>query len=323
MLTAMKAVDLGAEMDWTQENPIEQLGWLFGKGTPWRAEPKIDGVRCSLEINREGGMLLTSRNGLDRSRNFPHLIDGDLLPELSVTILDCELTARWHDGRPMLPSTTALVVSDPANSAVLQEMQGLAVLNVFDVLAVTGEPAVSLEYAVRRELLASLRPMLEATGYMRVVPSWVATRQRCERIMAQGYEGIVFKRASSPYLLTRNRNWLKFKRRAMLDGIVTGYTPGKGQHEGKVGSLEISVYDDRSGTLVKVGSVGNLTDLQRSRASTPAGRLRQSMRGRVVTVIAQGVGNHGHLRSPQLVEFRADKPASECTLDQLDAFPRV
>lgn len=322
MATAMKAVDLGAEMDWTKE-PFSQVGWLFGRDTPWRVEPKVDGVRCSLELDKAGGTLLTSRNGHDRTKNFPHLVDGGLLPELSGTILDCELTARWHDGKPMLPATTAMVVANPQHAAALQELQGRAVLNVFDVLAVGGDAAVTLPYVTRRELLAELKPLLEGTGFMRIVPSWVATRRRCDAIMGQGYEGVIFKRDSSTYRPTRTRDWLKLKRRAMLDAVVTGYTPGKGQHAGKVGSLEISVYCNRTGTLVKVGSVGNLNDLLRQRASTPTGKLARGMYNRVVTVIAQGVGNGGHLRSPQLVCMRQDKPPLECTADQLDAFPRV
>jgi ATP-dependent DNA ligase len=320
----MKAVDLGPKIDWTKPDMFSQVGWLMGRASAYRLEPKVDGVRVTLETGPGGGMLLTSRNGHDRTRNFPHLTQAGLLPpSLGDVILDCELTARWHDGKPMLPATTGLVVAGPEHAAAIQELEGPAVLNVFDVLALSGQSTVSLPYHLRRDLLKELRSLLTATGYMRVVPSVMPAVSTCRKMLADGYEGVVFKRTDSTYRPTRSQDWLKLKRRAMCDAVITGYTPGKGQHEGKVGSLEVSLFCEQTEMWRKIGSVGNLSDLLRQRASTPSGRLAKGMYNRVVTVIAQGVGNNGHLRSPQLVELRADKPALECTADQLDAFPRV
>lgn len=325
MQSVMKASDLGTQIDWTRPDTMfDQIGWALGRNSPYKLEPKIDGVRCTLETGPSGGMLITSRNGHNRSRNFPHLTAEHLLPaSLGDVILDCELTARFHDGGVMLPQTTALVVGNPEHAMAIQKIEGPAVLNVFDILAMSGQPTVGLPYYLRRELLKEMEPLLKATGYMRVVPSLNPTRAACRKIMRQGYEGIVLKLADSTYQLTRSQAWLKLKRRAMLDAVITGYTPGKGQHEGKVGSLEVSVFDEAVQMWRKVGSVGNLTDVLRQRCSTPGGRLSRSMYGKVCTVIAAGVGNHGSLRSPQLVGLRPDKPALECTADQLDAFPRV
>jgi bifunctional non-homologous end joining protein LigD len=69
----------------------------------------------------------------------------------------------------------------------------------------------------------------------------------------RGYEGVVAKDASAPYVEARSGNWLKFKVHQEDEFIVVGYTAHAGSRQ-YFGALLLGAYDQ--GTIHYVGKVG-------------------------------------------------------------------
>lgn len=69
----------------------------------------------------------------------------------------------------------------------------------------------------------------------------------------RGFEGVVAKDLSSPYVQGRTRYWLKFKVHLEDEFVIAGYTAPGGARE-RFGALLLSAYDD--GKLRYAGKVG-------------------------------------------------------------------
>src|SRR5262249_21380111 len=74
------------------------------------------------------------------------------------------------------------------------------------------------------------------------------------QVVARGLEGVVAKKANSPYRSTRSRDWLKLKKDPEADFAVCGYTPPKGSRAG-IGALHLCVWTDER--WVWAGKVGS------------------------------------------------------------------
>jgi DNA ligase D-like protein (predicted ligase) len=198
-------------------------------------------------------------------------------------------------------------------------------LYVFDLLWLDGHDVRSLPLRARKRLL---RSALQFHGPVR----WTQYRNRDgEELFAQacrkGWEGVIAKRADSPYVSTRSRDWLKFKCEQGQELVIGGYTAPKGSRV-EFGALLLGYYDD--GRFEYAGKVGTgfdeqtlhalgarLRDLQREEAPFADPR---SIRERGVTwvrpeLVAQ-VGftewtSYGRLRHPRFLGLRDDKAASE------------
>jgi bifunctional non-homologous end joining protein LigD len=155
---------------------------------------------------------------------------------------------------------------------------------------------------------------------------------------AQGLEGIMAKRLSSPYLpATRSRDWLKVKLKFDADVVIVGWTEGEGQRLGTIGSLMMAVYDGDE--LRYAGNVGTGVDrdtlqdlLERLQALDETKppfppevfRSRPELRrahwvtpSLVAKVEHRQVTSAGRLRSPSFLGLREDKEPKECTYGQL------
>ena len=124
---------------------------------------------------------------------------------------------------------------------------------------------------------------------------------------ARSIEGWVLK-TSSHY-----GKWYKVKAERTVDCIVTDTKEGKGKYEGMIGALLVSVYDGKQ--LVEIARCSGMTDEQR----VCMGDLdnKGKLQGRVCEVEYQQVEARGRLRHPRFVCWREDKPAKECTIDQI------
>lgn len=101
-----------------------------------------------------------------------------------------------------------------------------------------------------------------------------------------------------------------------IDCVVIGYKLGTkgGQHEGKVGSLNIAVYKD--GVLFSVGSCSGMK--QEERDMWTERMLNKDNTQYVVQVKASEVTTAGKLRFASYVRERTDKKPEECLYEQLD-----
>jgi DNA ligase-1 len=67
-----------------------------------------------------------------------------------------------------------------------------------------------------------------------------------EDIEAGGGEGIILIRKGSKYINGRTVDVLKVKSFKDSEGVVVGYVPGKGRNRGRLGSLILELFSDRS-----------------------------------------------------------------------------
>src|SRR5690606_21777390 len=148
-----------------------------------------------------------------------------------------------------------------------------------------------------------------------------------------GLEGIMAKRAASPYRLgRRSRDWLKFKHTLTQEVVVAGWRPGKGAREDTVGSLLLGVPE--GGRLRYVGRVGtgfsdrDLVDLRArldrlARATNPLIGVPPPDARDAHWVTPKLVGEvsfaehttDGRLRAPTWRGWRLDKTPDDVTME--------
>src|SRR5207302_11236628 len=80
-------------------------------------------------------------------------------------------------------------------------------------------------------------------------------REACSK----GWEGVIAKRANSPYVHRRSPDWQKFKCENQQEFVIVGYSEPEGQRIG-IGALLVGVY--KKGKLLYVGKVGTGFDTQ-------------------------------------------------------------
>lgn len=208
--------------------PFDRPGWDY--------EEKYDGDR--ILAYKEGERIrLLSRNDKDRTARFPHVVAAIAGLPPATLLLDGEM-----------------VVFDKKNVSrfqLLQESKGAPVYAVFDCLYRDGHDLrrkpLSERRAQLKEVVGSskallLSHLLSANGLM-------AFRDAQRR----GYEGVVAKDLSSPYVEARTKSWLKVKVHQEDEFVVVGFTRPSGSRR-YIGALLLGAYED--GKLRYVGKVG-------------------------------------------------------------------
>jgi bifunctional non-homologous end joining protein LigD len=155
----------------------------------------------------------------------------------------------------------------------------------------------------------------------------VTDAQPWKRACAEGWEGVIAKRRSSPYEHKRSKHWLKMKCEASQEFVVGGYTDPQGKRVG-FGALLVGYYDKKE--FVFAGKVGTGFDTKllvelRERfdalelPSSPFTRATGLPRVRTHWVRPEVVVQvsfiewtvHGKLRHSRLLGVRVDKAPHE------------
>lgn len=208
--------------------PFDRSGWAY--------EEKYDGDRI-LAYKEGDRVRLLSRNGKDRTERFPEIaaairaLSGDtLLLDGEVVIFDKKGVSRFQ---------------------LLQKGQGKPVFAVFDCLFHEGED-------LRHEPLSARRAvMVKSIGSSKtLIPSHTLAANGLEAFRIarrRGYEGLVAKDLSSPYVEARTTRWLKVKVHQEDEFLICGYTKPAGSRK-HFGALLLGAYEN--GRLHYVGKVG-------------------------------------------------------------------
>jgi bifunctional non-homologous end joining protein LigD len=174
---------------------------LAGPGLPtgdlngWAVEPKLDGWRCIVGLNR-GEVVVRTRSGRRLDRTGLEQLDE---LDLSV-VLDAELIAGEGRCEDFYKLSNRMFTRRPG---------GLTVM-AFDLLWQDGQDLTTLPYDARRDRLEAL----DLAGAACVVPrypgaDWEALLGACED---NGMEGVVLKRRRSIYRPgRRTQHWRKVK----------------------------------------------------------------------------------------------------------------
>jgi bifunctional non-homologous end joining protein LigD len=303
------------------DEPFSRAGWVF--------EIKLDGYRL-LAARATGEPLLLSRNGNDLTATFPEIARAVQGLPYEGLILDGEVVV--HDGRG-LPSFQELQKRGRLtrwNDVQRAAVERPATYYAFDLLACERLDARDLPLLDRK---AVLREILPRAGPIRF-SDHVEERGEAvyEQVTALDLEGIVGKKASSPYRSgQRSKDWVKVRAMRSDDFVVVGWSEPSGSRSG-FGSLHLAQYD-AGGALVYAGAVGTgftearLSELARAlaaqevdapafRAPLPAGRGHHWTRPElVVEVRYKEVTQDGLLRQPAFLRVRDDKPPAECVVE--------
>lgn len=288
-------------------------------GDGWVHEVKWDGMRVLVDVS-EGRLRLFSRTERDVTVAFPEL--EPLGQEYADMLLDGEIVVM-RDG---VPSFSALAerfhVTDPRRASALA-VQSPATLIAFDLLRLYGVDLTGRSWTDRRATLERL----ELTGpRWQTPPVFPDGRALYEATLAQGLEGIVSKRTSSPYLPgQRSVHWLKSPHRGTVSVVIGGWRPETtGTVRNRLGAVLVGV--PGPGGLRFVGRVGSglagkagaalmrdLTPLEASECPFATELPKEDSAGAtwvhpvlVADVQSLGLSSTGRLRQPAYKGLRTD-----------------
>lgn len=213
------------------------------KSADWIHELKLDGYRMQARV--EGGKVqLLTRSGLDWTHRMRPLADALQGLPAKAALLDGEVIVLDERG---ISSFAALQAAfQEGNTDTLHYY-------LFDLLHLDGHSVRQLPLLDRKELLKQLVDLLDddAIRISEHVRDEKATIY--DEACRHGAEGIVSKRADSPYISGRSPSWLKAKCGLRQEFVIGGFTlPSKGGNG--LGALLLGYYQD--GKLIYAGRAG-------------------------------------------------------------------
>jgi bifunctional non-homologous end joining protein LigD len=289
--------------------PFHRPGWVY--------EEKYDGYR--IVAYKEGDRVtLLSRNAKDRTATFPVVAEAVASLAARTLALDGEV-----------------VLFDRHNVSRFQLLQNLGSppkYAVFDCLYRDGRDLRDEPLSVRRaelERVVGKAAGKNATIFLsaRLAENGLKAYEVAKR---KGFEGVLAKDESAPYIHRRSGKWLKFKVHQEDEFVIIGYTAPAGSRR-HFGALLRGAYDD-GGKLRYVGKVGTgfsqdvLANLIRkfqahvrakpAMINPPREKNVTYLAPRLVAQISYGEWtNDQKLRQPVFLGLRDDKKPEEVTLE--------
>ena len=257
----------------------------------WVYEPKLDGQRSLLWRKGQTVRLIT-RNEKDRTAHYPDLSKAILRDETPPLIADGEIVAFDGD------VTSFSRLQGRMQNAQPNAVQVAAVpvyFYLFDLIWFDGYDLSDLPLVARKSLLRDALAFEDPIRFSEHLEEdgESAFRAACEK----GWEGILAKRAASPYTHGRAKDWLKFKCSKEQEFVVIGWTEPRGGRSG-LGALLVGYHED--GELRFGGKVG--TGFNEQTLTTLSARLRRLERSTSPLRDTKGIAVKGvHWVRPQLV----------------------
>ena len=237
------------------EPMLARVGESLPSGDGWTFEPKFDGIRV-LAYATAGAVRLITRNGNDKTRQFPEVADA--VRELARAtgrdvVLDGEIVAL-ENGEParfqQLQGRMHVRAEDAIAGHRTSAPSGLV---AFDLL-VNGETVLLREpWTTRRKQLEQL--LRRRTGdVLRLAETDADGAAMLDRARSAGWEGLIAKRTDARYEPgVRSKSWLKLKLEHRQEFVVGGFTEPRNSRE-HIGALLVGYYD--RGRLIYAGHVG-------------------------------------------------------------------
>jgi bifunctional non-homologous end joining protein LigD len=283
----------------------------------WIYERKLDGIRC-IAVRSGKQLRMLSRNDLSLNARYPelaHALEGETNERFAI---DGEVVA--FAGRQ----------TSFAKLAQRHRKHVQVFLYVFDLLWLDRHDVRRLPLRSRKRLLGRA---LDFRGPVRLTPYRNEHGEAYfEQACRKGWEGLIAKRADSPYTAARSRDWLKFKCERGQELVIGGYTAPRGSRI-EFGALLVGYYEQ--GELRYAGKVGTGFDhstleelgakLRRIERKTPPFADADSIREKGVTWVqprrVAEIGfsewtRHGRLRHPRFLGLRFDKSPREVVREE-------
>ncbi len=295
--------------------PFHRDGWVF--------EIKYDGYR--LMIEREGeGVMLRSRGGIDLTSRFPELVKCARRLPCAQFAMDGEVVVHDRRGVPKFGLLQERAAVRGERATLLASRHNPVTFYAFDLPHAAGYDLKDQPLVSRKALLEELLPSAGPLRYSAHVESnGIETFHAMAKL---GLEGVVGKRADSPYRNGRSDHWLKVRSNRTGDFVIVGWVPQK-TNAADLGALVLAEY--RGGELVCCGRVGSglgqtvRRDLQRRIAELDPGAplpphpaadkaYRWVQPLLVCEVEYREYSLDGNVRNPVFLRLRDDKTAEEC-----------
>ncbi len=292
----------------------------------WRAEWKWDGVRVQLAA-KNGIARLWTRKGEDLGAAFP-----ELATDVSFdAVVDGELLVR-NGGTDGTDGTFADLQTrlNRANPAPALRKKLPAFVRVYDLLFENGADLRALPFDERRKRLEAWHAANGGAHFDLSPPVAFSTWDELRALRAQarelGREGLMLKRAASPYLAGRPAGeWFKWKRDAQtVDAVLVYAQRGHGKRSSFYSDFTFACW--RDGALVPVAKaysgysdaeLARLDKFVRANTIDRHGPVRVVAPTLVVELAfdaVQASARHKSgvaLRFPRVSRIRWDKPAAE------------
>ncbi|WP_043528112.1 DNA ligase D [Litchfieldella xinjiangensis] len=213
----------------------------------WIHEIKLDGYRVLARIDG-GKVQLITRNGKDWTHRFPEIAKRLASLPADSALLDGEVVAVSHDGVSNFGQLQDALSRGRTKALIYQ---------VFDLPYLSGHDLAKVPLIERKRLLEELMSAAGASASDTLRYSDHIDAQGpafYEQACRMGLEGIISKRADSPYQEKRSKDWLKTKCAFHEEFVIGGYTDPSGSRQG-FGSLLMGAFDDK-GRLEYAGRVG-------------------------------------------------------------------
>ncbi|HEX4806772.1 MAG TPA: ATP-dependent DNA ligase [Conexibacter sp.] len=290
----------------------------------WAYEPKWDGFRAIAFVDGPSDSVqLQSRGGRPLGRYFP-----ELSFPTGRYVLDGEIVIDGEDGGQDFDALSNRIHPAASRIALLSE-QTPARFVAFDLLASEDRSLLELPFAERRAALERFpfAPPVELTPCVRDADA--------ARVWLERAEGVVAKELGAPYRPGEREGMAKIKRVRTIDAVVIGWRPGK--EERTVGSLILGLYD-AGGELRTVGHTSGLKASERRELVDRLAPYATGERGHgdpsrwksekelewialrpklVVEISFDHVSGRRIRHGSKLQRWREDKPARECSIEQL------
>lgn len=291
-------------------------------GDGWAYEPKWDGFRALAFVDGER-LALQSRGGRPLERYFPEL----RFPP-GRYVLDGEIVIDGENGLQDFDALSNRIHPAASRIALLSE-QTPAHFLAFDLLARDDASLMKLPFAERRAALEAF-PFAPPVSLTPCVRSAEEARR-----WLHSAEGVIAKELAAPYRPGAREGMAKIKRVRTIDAVVIGWRPGK--EERTVGSLILGLYDG-DGELRTVGHTSGLKASERrelvdrlapfatgEHGSADPSRWKNdkelewvALRPELVIEISfDHVSGRRIRHGAKLLRWRDDKPAAECSIEQL------
>ena len=171
-----------------------------------------------------------------------------------------------------------------------QHPERKGIFYVYDITQIYNEPITTESYQARYKLLRKLPlPTVFRLVDCFRIQDYESVWSRY--VLREGYEGVVFRRATSPI----TDAIMRCKREYTFDGKVVGFETGQGKYEGQLGAYRVMM---QNGTTTMVG--GGYTDEERK--ANPVLNI-----GRVMEFTANAIFESGNVRHPRFIRWRNDK----------------
>jgi bifunctional non-homologous end joining protein LigD len=301
-------------------SPLDRRGWFY--------ELKLDGFRIIADKRGEDAALFFRKLG-SANAHYPEIVRAMRALPAQRVVLDGEAVAFDEKGRPSFQRLQGRMQAQKPQAKNFTWTDNPVTYVVFDLLALGSLDLRPLPLSARKALLAEL---IQGKGAIRVldhIPDDGRPLYRfCER---EKLEGVVAKRASSPYIAgpKRSGEWIKVKCDRDAEFVVIGFTEGEGVRQ-RLGALDLGSY--QNGELFVRGKAGSglddrtidellarlnplVIDLSPAHGEyEPTPRRRTFVKPEVVVNVRFGGWTaDGRLRHPVFRSIRNDVQPNECS----------